>query len=141
MQSGLKMIGFTNNKRRQVGKLVGDEKFMVYLADTPVFLNNNGLPFKNNVEYAWAKFMQDSIMTKELMGIFFNNLDLTPMRQHLSFKNVDEMKVSLTKLPYNKVTWWTKSISICLVIVDVVPKKYLIYYVDIIPAIRFLIGY
>ena len=37
--------------------------------------------------------------------------------------------------------WWTKSLSIRSVIANVAPKKYLIYYFDIIPAICFLIGH
>ncbi len=85
--------------------------------------------------------MQDSKMTKGLMGMFFNNPDLAPMREHLSYKNVDEMRALLTELPYGKVTWWTKSISMRSVISDVAPKEYLMYYLDIIPAIRFLIGH
>ena len=51
-QSGFKVIGFTNSERGQARKLVGDEEFMAYLADTPIVLNNNDLLFKNNVEYA-----------------------------------------------------------------------------------------
>ena len=43
--------------------------------------------------------MQDSKITKRSMGMFFNNLDLAPMREYLSYKNVDEMKALLTKLP------------------------------------------
>ena len=50
-QSRLKVIVFTNNKRGQAGKLIGDEKFMAYLANTLVVLNDNGLLFKNNIEY------------------------------------------------------------------------------------------
>ncbi len=85
--------------------------------------------------------MQDSKMTKRSMRMFFNNPDLAPMREHLSYKNVDEMRVLLTELPYGKVPWWTKSISIRSVIADLAPKKYLMYYLDILPAIRFLIGH
>ncbi len=140
-QSGFKVIKFTNSERRQAGEPVGDDEVMAYLADKPVVLNNNGLPFKNNVEYAWVKFMQDNKMTKKSMGMFFNNPDLAPMRKHLSYKNVDEMRALLTELPYGKVSWWTKSINICSVIADVAPKEYLMYYLDIIPAIRFLIGH
>ena len=80
-------------------------------------------------------------MTKRLMGIFFNNLDLAPMREHLSYKSVDEMRALLTELLYDKVTWGTKSISIYSVTANIVTKKYLIYYLDIIPAICFLISY
>ena len=46
------MIRFTNSKREQVGKLVEDKKFMAYLANIPVVLNDNDLLFKNNIEYA-----------------------------------------------------------------------------------------
>ena len=38
------------------------------------------------------------------MGIFFNNSNLALMQKHLSYKSVDEMKVLLTELPYDKVT-------------------------------------
>ena len=113
---------------------------MAYLTDILIVLNNHGLLFKNNVEYTWAKFMQDSKMTKESMGMFFNNPDLAPIQKHLSYKSVDEMRALLTELPYNEVTWWTKTISIYLVIIDVTLKEYLIYYLDIIPAICFLIS-
>lgn len=43
------MIEFTNKEREQAKKPVKDEEFMAYLVDTPVVLNNNGLPFKNNI--------------------------------------------------------------------------------------------
>ena len=85
--------------------------------------------------------MQDSKMTKGSMGMFFNNLNLIPMQEHLSFKNADKMRALLTELLYGKVTWWTKSISICSVIANVASKEYLIHYLDIIPAIRFLISH
>ncbi len=51
------------------------------------------------------------------------------------------MSALLTELSYGKVTWWTKSLSIRSVIADVALKEYLMYYLDIIPAIRFLIGH
>ena len=114
---------------------------MIYLADIPIVLNDDGFPFKNNVEYAWAKFMQGSKMTKRSMEMFFNNPDLVPMREHLSHKSVDEMRALLTELPYGKVIWWTKSISIRSVITNVAPKEYLIYYLDILPVICFLISH
>ena len=47
--------------------------------------------------------MQTSKMLKGSMGMFFNNPDLAPMRQHLNYKNVDEMRALLTELPYGKV--------------------------------------
>ncbi len=72
-QSGFKVIGFTNSERWQAGKPVGDKEVMAYLADKLVVLNDNGLTFMNNVEYAWAKLMQDSKMTKQSTGMFFNN--------------------------------------------------------------------
>ena len=37
------------------------------------------------------------------MGMFFNNLDLAPMREHLSSKSVDEIRALLTELLYGKV--------------------------------------
>lgn len=85
--------------------------------------------------------MQASKMTKRSMRMFFHNPDLAPMRKHLSYKNVDEIRALLIELPYGKVICWTKSLSICSVIADVAPKEYLMYYLDIIPAIRFLIGH
>ncbi len=75
------------------------------------------------------------------MIMFFSNSTLVPMWEHLSYKNVDEMRALLTKLPYGKVTWWTRSLNIRSVTADVAPKEYLMYYLDIIPAIRFLIGH
>ena len=63
-QSGFKVMRFTNSERGQAGKPVGDEEVMEYLADKPVVLNKNSYSLKNNVEYAWAKFMQNSKMTK-----------------------------------------------------------------------------
>ena len=59
-----------------------DKKFIAYLAYTPVVLNDNGFLFKNNIEYAWAKFMQDSKMTKRSMGMLFNNPDLALIREY-----------------------------------------------------------
>ena len=41
--------------------------------------HHNGLLYKNNIIYAWAKFIQDSKMTKRLMVIYFKNLDLAPI--------------------------------------------------------------
>ena len=55
--SGLKVMVFTNSETGQVGELVGDKEFMAYLANTPVVLNDNDLPFKNNIKYAWANFI------------------------------------------------------------------------------------
>ncbi len=78
-QSGFKVIGLTNSERGQAGQSVGDEEVMEYLAEKLVFLKDIVLQFKNNVEYELAKFLQDSIMTKGSMGMFFNNLDLASM--------------------------------------------------------------
>ena len=80
--------------------------------------------------------MQASKMTKELMTIFLvTNLTLTTMWEHLSYKNMDKMKALLTQLSYYQVIWWTKSLSIYSVTVDMTPKEYLIYYLNIISAI------
>ena len=51
------------------------------------------------------------------------------------------MRTLIMELPYGKITWWTKSLNIRSVIADVAPKKYLMYYLNIIPAIRFLISH
>lgn len=51
------------------------------------------------------------------------------------------MQVLLTKLSDNKVTWWTKKFSLYSIIVYIASKEYLIYYLDIIHAIYFLISY
>ena len=141
IQSGFKSIKFNDGKRGQAGDSVDEENTMAYMADIPIEQDNNCFPFKNNVEYAWAKFMQTSKMSKGSMDMFFNNSELALMRQHLSYKNVDKMRALLTELLYDKVTWWTKSLSICSVIPDVALKEYFMYYLDIIPAIRFLIGH
>ena len=85
--------------------------------------------------------MHDNKIIKGSIGIFLNNLDLAHIWEHLSYKSVDELRALLKELPYNKVTWWTKSINICSVITNVAPKKYFMYYLDIIPAICFLISY
>lgn len=85
--------------------------------------------------------MQASKMTKSSIKIFFNNLNLTLMEKYLSYKNLDKMRVLLTKLPYDKVTLWIKSQNICLVFANMVPKEYLMYYLDIILAIQFLLDY
>ncbi len=69
------------------------------------------------------------------MTMFFSNSTLALMREHLSYKNADKMSTLLIEISYSKVTWWTRSLSIHSVIADVTPKKYLIYYLDIIPAI------
>ncbi len=69
------------------------------------------------------------------MIMFFSNPTLASMREYLSNKNIDKMRVLLTELPYGKVTWWTMSLNICLVTTDMAPKEYLMYYLDIIPAI------
>ena len=47
-----------------------------------MILNNNSFLLKNNVEYARAKFMQDSKMTKRLIRMFFNNLNLILMQEY-----------------------------------------------------------
>lgn len=47
----------------------------------------------------------------------------------------------MTKLLYSKVTWWTSCLNIHSIIVDVVSEEYLIYYMDILLTILFLIGH
>ena len=43
-------------------------------------------------------------MTKESIEGFFSNPNMAPMRKHLSYKSVDEMRALLIELPYGKVT-------------------------------------
>lgn len=52
IQNGLKLIEFDDGKRGQAGEPVGKENTMAHIADIPVDVDNNCLPFKNNVEYA-----------------------------------------------------------------------------------------
>lgn len=107
----------------------------------PVIINDNRFLFKNNIEYAWAKFMQVNKMIKRLMGIFFNNPDLAPMWKYLSYQNVNEMRTLLTELVYDQDILLIKSLNIYLLIANMALKEYLIYYLDIIPAIYFLINH
>ncbi len=51
------------------------------------------------------------------------------------------MRALLTELPYDKVTWWTRSLNIYSITTDVAPKEYIMYYLDIILVIQFLIGH
>lgn len=104
-QNKFKLIKFGINKRRQVGKSVGYGNVIAGIANILVFEDNNCLPFKNNFEYAWARFMQASKMTKRSMTIFFTNSNLASMREYLSYKNVDKMRALLTELLYSKITW------------------------------------
>lgn len=76
---------------------------MVYMADILIEVINNYLPVKNNVEYAQEKFMQTSKMSKKAMDMIFNNSDLAPIQEHLSYKNIDELKALLIELAYGKV--------------------------------------
>lgn len=47
--------------------------------------------------------MKNNKMTKNLMKIFLNNLDLVPIQEYLSYKNMDEINLLLIKLAYNKI--------------------------------------
>lgn len=102
-QSIFKLIRFNNSKRCQVEELVDNKDSM---ADVTNILGDtdNYLPFKNNVEYEWSRFIQANKMMKESMIIFFSNPTLAPIREHLSYKNVDKMGAFLTELLYSKVT-------------------------------------
>lgn len=85
--------------------------------------------------------MQTSKMPKRSMTMFFTNLNLALMQAHLSYKNVDKIRALLTELLYTRVIWQTKRLTIASIITNVIPKEYLIYYLDILPAIQFLIDY
>lgn len=56
-QSDFKLIEFDDGKRRQAGKPVENKNTMVYMTDISVIIKNNYFPFKNNIEYVWAKFI------------------------------------------------------------------------------------
>ena len=83
---------------------MGDKDIMAYMENIPVDVDNNCHLFKHSVDYAGAKFLQASKMSKESMDMFFSNLDLVPMWKRLNYKNVNKMQALLTKLPYGKVT-------------------------------------
>lgn len=76
---------------------------MTYMMDIPIDQNNNCHLFKNNMEYAQAKFIQASKMSKKSMDIFFNNSDLALIQEYLSYKNGDKMGALLRKLSYGKI--------------------------------------
>lgn len=141
IQNRLKSIKFDNCIREQIVELVDKKNTTVYIVDIPINQDNICFLFKNNVEYIQAKFMQVSKISKGSINIFFNNSDLASIQQYLSYKNIDKIRVLLTKLSYSKVTWQTKSISICSVITNMAPKEYFMYYLNIIPTICFLINY
>lgn len=69
------------------------------------------------------------------MIMLFKNLNIAVIWKYLRYKNIDEMMFLLTKLPYSKIIWQIKSLNIYSVIVNVVSKKYHIYYLIIIPII------
>lgn len=57
-----------------------------------VDVNNNYHPFRLNIDFAQAKFLPTSKISKKSIYIFFSNLDLTSMQEQLSYKNVDKMQ-------------------------------------------------
>lgn len=85
--------------------------------------------------------MQANKMRKRSITIFFNNLNFISMQKHLNYKNINKIRVLLTKLPYSKVTWWIKNLSPHSVTIDIALKEYLICYLDSISIIQFLISY
>lgn len=62
------------------------------------------------------------------------NCNLVFMQEYLNYKNMDKMRVLLTKLLYSEIIWWTRSLSIYLIITDLVSK-------DITLAIQVLISH
>lgn len=50
---------------------------------------------------------------------------------------MNKIKILLIKLLYDKVTYKIKSLNIYFVIANMALKKYLMYYLEIIPAIYF----
>lgn len=51
------------------------------------------------------KIYANQQISKKLINIFFNNLNLILMQQYLRYKNLDKMRKLLKKLLYNKVIW------------------------------------
>lgn len=68
-------------------------------------MNKNHHLIKHSVDYAWAKFLQASKMSKRLIEIFFSNPYLALMQKQLSYKNMDKIRTLLIELPYSKITW------------------------------------
>lgn len=56
-------------------------------------MKNNYYLCKNNVDYISTKFIESSKIFKEIINIFFDNFDLTPIQEQLSYKNVNKMWV------------------------------------------------
>lgn len=79
IQSEFKLIEFNDCIKRKQNEVVDKENTMAYMTDELIDQDNSCLPSKNNVRYTQAKFMQTNKMSKGLMGIFFNNLDLASM--------------------------------------------------------------
>ena len=98
------MIRFNNSRRSQAEESIRDKNAMADIANISSEADNY-LPYKNNIEYEWVKFIQTNKMTKRLMTIFFGNPTLVPIEKDLSYKNMDKIKALLTKLLYDKVTW------------------------------------
>lgn len=73
------MIKFDHSERKPTGKPVGYKDIMVDMANIWVIEDNNRLLLKNNIEYAWAKFIQASKMMIRSMTILFTNPNLTFM--------------------------------------------------------------
>lgn len=78
---------------------------MMDMVNLLVIKDDYCLPFKNNVEYARASFMQASKMIKGLMTTLFINFNLTPIQEYLYYKNIDNIRAMLIELAYYKVTW------------------------------------
>ena len=102
-QSIFRLVKYGDSERGQAREQIRYEDVIVGLANIPVVKDDNCLPLKNNVEYIWARFMQANKTIKRLMTIFFINLDLASMQEHLSYKDMDEMKALLTELLYGKI--------------------------------------
>lgn len=73
------------------------------MEDVPINVDNNCHPFIKSVDYAWAKFLQVSKMSKKSIGILFCDSNLTRMRERVSYKKGDEIQTLLTELLYSKV--------------------------------------
>lgn len=99
------MIKFGNSKKEDVEKLVRYENVVADMANIPVIDNNNCLPFKNNIQYIWTRFMQASKIIITSMTMFFTNHHLARIWEYLNNKNMDKIRALLQELLYDKVTW------------------------------------
>lgn len=75
-RSRFELIEFNDGIKKQTRKAVNKNNIQEYIADILIDKNNNYFAFKNNIKYAWAKFIQSSKILNESICIFFSNVNL-----------------------------------------------------------------